>query len=104
MKNADRFREKMVRGLDRALADEAAHVRKYSLVGRACGVAGGLVLAIAFLATDASADLWLLVAGMVAGILIGLAVYFLSSVEQWPVTREFLKVDEVREAARRYEP
>ena len=104
MKNADRFREKMVRGLVRALTDEEAHVRKYSRIGRACGAVGGLVLATAFLLTNESAAVWLLLAGMVAGLLIGLAVYFLSSVEQWPVTREFLKVDEVREAARRYQP
>lgn len=104
MKNADRLREKMVRGFDRALADEAAHVRKYTRIGKACATAGSLVFALAFLATTQTAEIGFVVAGLVAGVLLGLALYFLSAVEQWPVTREFLKAEEVREAARRYMP
>jgi len=94
----------MLRGLVRALDNEESHVRRYSLIGKACGAVGGLVFALSLLAASDAAGVWLVVSGAAAGILMGLAVFFISSVEQWPVTREFLNVDEIREATRRYEP
>ena len=94
----------MLRGLVRALGNEELHVRRYTLIGKACGALGGLVFALAFWGASDAADVWLMVAGGVSGFLIGLAVYFISSVEQWPVTREFLNVDQIREAARREQP
>lgn len=96
----------MLRGLVRALDNEESHVRRYSRIGQACAVLGGLVFVLAlFAALRASdtADGWFVVSGAVAGLLIGLAIFFNSSVEQWPVTREFLNVDAIREAARRNE-
>ena len=104
MTKADRYRAKMVRGLVRALADEESHVRRYRRIGTACGALGALILSLAlFAAWRDPAYVWLVVAGSVGGLLLGLAVFFNSSVEQWPVNREFLNVDAVREAARRYE-
>ena len=103
MAKADRHRAKMLRGLVRALDNEESHVRRYSLIGKACGALGGLVFALSFLAANDAADVWLVVSGVAASILMGLAVFYISSVEQWPVTREFLNVDEIREAARRHE-
>jgi hypothetical protein len=103
---ADRYREKMVRGLVRALKDEESHLRRYRRVGNACSVLGAVVLALALSAAWGGVDgtgLWFVVAGAVGGLLLGLAVFFASSVEQWPVNREFLDVDAIREAARRYE-
>lgn len=49
------------------------------------------------------AGLWFVVAGAVDGLVLGLAVFFASSAEQWPVNREFLDVDAIREAARRHD-
>lgn len=97
----------MVRGLVRAFDDEAAHLRRYRRIGQACGIVGALVLILALstaLGRSDAAGPWLVVAGAVAGLLLGLAVFFNSSVEQWPVNREFLDEDAVRAAARRDEP
>jgi hypothetical protein len=107
MTKADHYRAKMVRGLVRALNDEASHVRRYRRIGTTCSVVGALVFTLALFAAwggNDAADLWLVVSGAVGGLFIGLAVFFHSSVEQWPVNREFLNVDAIREAARRYEP
>ena len=106
MSRADRYRAKMVRGLVRALEDEEAHVRRYRRIGKACSVLGALVISLALFAAwggSDAADLWLVVSGAIGGLFWGLAVFFNSSVEQWPVNREFLNVDAIREAARRYE-
>jgi hypothetical protein len=106
MAKADDYRAKMVRGLVRALDDEESHLRRYSRIGTACTVLGALIFSLALFAAwggrDAAA-LWLVVAGTVGGLLLGLAVFFNSAVEQWPVNREFLNVDAIREAARRHE-
>ncbi len=106
MAKADRFRARMVRGLVRALDDEASHLRRYRRIATACTVAGALVFSLALFAAwgeMGAAAFWLVVAGAVGGVLLGLAVFFQSSVEQWPVNREFLDVDSIREAARRDE-
>ena len=107
MTKADRLREKMVRGLVRALDDEASHLRRYRRIGHACTVLGAVVFTLSLLAawnvTDA-AGAWFVVSGALGGLLLGLAVFFHSSVEQWPVNREFLDEDAIREAARRYGP
>lgn len=97
----------MVRGLVRALDDEEAHVRRYRRVGSRCGMAGAVVLTLAlFMAWGGSdaAGFWFVAAGAVGGLLIGLAVFFDSSVEQWPINREFMDSAAIREAARSYEP
>jgi hypothetical protein len=103
---AERYRARMVRGLVRALDDEEAHLRRYRRTGNACSVLGALVLSLAVFAAfggSPAAHLWFVVSGAVGGLFLGLAVFFNSSVEQWPVHREFLNVDAIREAARRHE-
>jgi len=97
----------MLRGFVRALENEELHLRRYRRIGKVCGVLGALVFVLAFFAAlraGDTADLWFVVSGAVAGFVMGLAVFFNSSVEQWPVTREFLNADAIREAARRSEP
>lgn len=37
-------------------------------------------------------------AGLVAGILIGLSVYFFSSLAQWPIVRRFLNTSAIKDA------
>ena len=106
MTKADRYRAKMVRGLVRALDDEEPHLRRYRRIGTVCTVLGALLFTFALFAAWGGSDaagLWFVVSGAVAGLFFGLAVFFNSSVEQWPVNREFLNVDALREAARRYE-
>lgn len=106
MTKADRYRAKIVRGLVRAFDDEEAHLRRYRRVGKMCGLLGALIFTLALFSAwggNDAADLWFVVSGAVGGLFIGLAVFFNSSVEQWPVNREFLNADAIREAARRYE-
>ncbi|MBC5786101.1 hypothetical protein H8N03_24395 [Ramlibacter sp. USB13] len=101
---ADRYRARMLRGLVRALDDEEAHLRRHRRMAGACSVAGALVFTLALFAAAAGSDAagpWLVVAGAVGGVFLGLALFYHSSVEQWPVNREFLDVDAIREAARR---
>lgn len=105
MSRADRFRARMVRGLARALEDEASHLRKYRRLGQACGVLGAIVITWSLFAAwgPSDAGVWFVVLGVFGGLLMGLAVFFNSSVEQWPVNREFLDTDAIRDAARRLE-
>lgn len=105
MTKADRYRERIVRGLVRAFDDEAAHLRRYRRIARACAMAGALVFVLALFAALGRGDAagpWLVVSGAAGGLFLGLAVFFHSSVEQWPVNREFLDEGAVREAGRRY--
>ena len=104
MSKPERYRAKMLRGFVRALDNEELHVRRYRRIGKACSVFGSAVFAMALFAAlraSTTADVWFVISGVVAGLLIGLALFFNSSIEQWPVTREFLNVDAIREAARR---
>lgn len=97
----------MVRGLVRALDDEESHLRRYRRVGTTCTVLGAVMFSLALFAAWGGSDaagVWLVVSGAAGGLLIGLAVFFGSSVEQWPINREFLNADAIREAARHYEP
>lgn len=96
----------MVRGLARALDGEVSHVHRYRRMGKACGILGALVFGLALYVALGGSDAagpWFVAAGAAGGLLMGLAVFFNSSVEQWPVNREFLNADAIREAARQYE-
>ena len=99
-------REKIVRALARAVDDEQRHLLKYRRLGTGFAVVGGAWLTLAILAALGSPEtdaIWLALSCAAGGLLVGLAVFFLSSVEQWPVIREFLNVEAVREASRRDE-
>jgi hypothetical protein len=99
-------REKILRMLVQALEDEQRYLRKYRRLGACFGVVGGAWLVLAILAGFGSSEtdtIWLVLSGAAAGLLVGLAVFFNSSVEQWPVIREFLNVDAVRKASHRDE-
>ncbi|MBX7229659.1 MAG: hypothetical protein K1X48_08655 [Burkholderiaceae bacterium] len=45
--------------------------------------------------------LWFLCLGTTAGILIGISMYFGTAVKQWPVVKEFMDANKLREAAKR---
>ena len=102
MTQAERFRTKMLRGYVRALADEPAHIRRCLRLGNACAIAGGVVLTLAVFA-GWGMNVFFVLAGAAAGLALGFALFFHSAADQWPVTREFLRVEDVRAAAQRLE-
>ena len=102
MTQAERFRAKMLRGFVRALADEPAHLARCRRLSNLCAFVGAVALTLAIF-IGWGADVLFVIAGTVAGLLFGFALFFHTAADQWPVTREFLKVEEVREAARRLE-
>ena len=101
-----RRRAKLIRALARTLGNEASHLRRYYWLAKACGVLGAFVFGLTLfsaLRVGESSGNWFAGLGTVGGLLIGLAIYFGSSVQQWPVIREFINVQAVQDAARRDE-
>jgi hypothetical protein len=93
----------MVRALAKVLTNEQAHLRKYYWLGKALGFLGGLACGVALFAALRRGDSvasWLVVMSGVGGVFAGLAVYFNSSVRQWPVLRQFINEQAIQEAAR----
>ena len=100
------YQTKVIRALDRVLADESRHLRKYYWLGKGAGFGGGVLVGIAFFTAfrdSGSSVRWLVAVGAVGGLLLGLSIYFSSSVKQWPVLRRFLNAQAVQEAARNHE-
>lgn len=101
-----RRRAKLIKALARALGNEASHLRRYYWLARACGVLGGLIFSLALfsaLRVGEPSGIWFAALGTTGGLLIGLAIYCGSSVQQWPVIREFINIQAVQDAARRDE-
>ena len=97
------FREKMIKCLVNVLDNEEPYLRKYRLIGKVCGLLGGIILSLTVLASlqnNSSTNTWLIVIGAISGLLIGLSVYFKSSAIQWPIIREFINIQAVHEAAK----
>jgi len=100
------YRAKMVRALAQALDGEAAHLRKYYWLGKGAAFSGGILVGIALFASfqgGRPSVVWLVAAGTLGGLLIGLSIYFNSSVKQWPVLKRFINVQAVQEAVRQDE-
>src|SRR5712664_1099894 len=100
------YEAKVTRALDRALADESRHLRKYYWLGKGAGFGGGALVGIALFTAfrDGSTSIrWLVAIGALGGLLLGLSIYFSSSVRQWPVLRRFLNAQAVQEAVRSHE-
>lgn len=98
-----RYRRKVIQGLAKAIDDEASHLRLYYRLGRGCGVLGGLLFGLALFSSlrlDASGGTWLVALGALGGLLIGLSVHLGTSVQQWPVIREFVNVQAIQDAVR----
>lgn len=106
MSSNDSYVVKVTKALSRALSHETTHIRKYYWAGKVAAFFGGLMVGIAFFVAfgDArSSTLWLIGVSALGGLLIGLSIYFSSSVKQWPVLKRFLNAQAVHEAARQHE-
>lgn len=98
------YRTKVIQELVRGLDNDSRYLRKYSLIGKALSVIGGVLfgfLVISALRLKDQNLLWFLCLGTTAGILIGLSVYFGTSVKQWPLIKEFMDINKLQEAAKR---
>jgi hypothetical protein len=90
---------KVVRNLAKFLADEQVLVSRWSMVGKALTFLGSLlwVLAIFAFAQDSSVS-WVIAAiSAVGGVCIGLGLWFSTFVTQWPVVRQFIDAERVRQ-------
>lgn len=98
------YRTKVIQELVRGLENESRYLRKYSVLGKSLGAIGGLLFGLLFMSALRLNDqnlLWFLCLGTTGGILIGLSVYFGTSVKQWPVVKEFIDANKLQEAAKR---
>lgn len=98
------YRTKIIQELVRVLDSDSKYLRKYSLVGKALSVIGGVLFGLLVISALRLKDqnlLWFLCLGTMAGILIGLSVYFGISVKQWPLIKEFIDANKLQEAAKR---
>jgi uncharacterized protein YacL len=97
------YRAKVIKELVRGLENESRYLRKYSLLGKSLGTIGGLLFGLLLMSALRLNDqnlLWFLCLGTTSGILIGLSVYFGTSVKQWPVVKEFIEANKLQEAAK----
>ena len=98
------YRTKVIRELVRALDNESRYLRKYSVLGKSLGAMGAVLFGFLMMSALRLKDqnlLWFLCLGTTAGILIGISMYFGTAVKQWPVVKEFMDANKLREAAKR---
>jgi len=92
---------KIVRTLAKFLANEQILIRRWRVVGKASIFLGSLLWALALFAyaQDASAC-WVFAALCgVGGLCLGLGLWFSTFVTQWPVVRQFIDAEQVRQRA-----
>jgi hypothetical protein len=98
----DKQREKIIQALSGLVRDEAAEMDKLRLRKRVTQLAGWLVLALVFTLAfqDSESPLaWLYTLGAaLGGVLLGMGKWYESSLLSWPVLREFLDRDRLRDA------
>lgn len=98
----DKQREKIIQALAGLVRDEAAEMNKLRLRKRITQLAGWLALILAFTLAfqDSESPLaWLYTLGAaLGGVLLGLNIWFEKSLLSWPVLREFLDRDRLRDA------
>jgi len=94
-----KLEEKIVRTLAKFLADEQALVRRWRIVGKAAIVLGSILWALAIFAYAQSASAsWVFAAlSGVGGVCLGLGLWFSTFVTQWPVVRQFIDAELVRQ-------
>ena len=107
MKSNLKYREKMILGIIYALDNEDSYLRKYRLIGKVLGVLGGFFLGLTVVVTLQSCNsiiIWFIVISSISGLSIGLSTYFNSCAKQWPIIKEFIDIQAIREAAKNEKP
>ena len=91
--------EKIVRTLAKFLADEQELVGRWRVVGKASIFLGSLLWVLAFFAyaQDPGASWVVAVLSGVGGLCLGLGLWFSTFVTQWPVVRQFIDAEKVRQ-------
>ena len=95
----DKLEGKIVRTLARFLANEQVLVKRWSAIGRASTFVGALLWALAIFAhLQSNAASWIFAAlSGVGGLCLGLGLWFSTFVTQWPVVRQFIDAEKVRQ-------
>ena len=91
--------EKIVRTLAKFLADEQKLVGRWRVAGKASIFLGALLWTLAIFAYAQSAGVsWIgaVLSGM-GGLCLGLGLWFSTFVTQWPVVRQFIDAEKVRQ-------
>ena len=91
--------EKIVRTLAKFLANERVLIRRWDAVGKASIFLGALLWTLAIFAYAQSAGASWIVAVLsgVGGLCLGLGLWFSTFVTQWPVVRQFIDTEKVRQ-------
>jgi hypothetical protein len=94
-----KLEKKIVRDLAKFLAGEPESVKRWRRIGNAWIVAGSLlcVLALFICSQDASIPWILATLSVLGGFCLGLGLWFTTFVEQWPVVRQFIDAERVRQ-------
>lgn len=90
---------KIVRTLAKFLANEQVLIRRWRVVGNASIFLGSLLWVLAFFAyaQNAGASWVVAVLSGVGGLCLGLGLWFSTFVTQWPVVRQFIDAEKVRQ-------
>ena len=94
-----KLEEKIVRTLAKFLAKEQVLLRRWRAVGKTSIVLGSLLWALAIFAYAQNAGAsWIFAAlSGVGGLRLGLGLWFSTFVAQWPVVRQFIDAEQVRQ-------
>ena len=90
---------KIVRTLAKFLANEQVLIGRWRVVGKASIFLGSLSWVLAFFAYAQNAGAFWVVAVLsgVGGLCLGLGLWFSTFVTQWPVVRQFIDAEKVRQ-------
>lgn len=100
MPQSKRTERKVVASLFALIEQEERQLLKIRFLAWSLSISGGLLVGFFFIPAikEKSQAGWFMGVGLVAGILIGLSVYFFSSLAQWPVVRRFLNIPAIKDA------
>lgn len=106
MPQSKRTERKVVASLIALIEQEEKQLWKIRLLAWSLSVSGGLLIGLFLIPAtiEKSHAGWFLGVGFVAGIFIGLSVYFFSSLAQWPIVRRFLNISAIKSAHRELQP
>jgi hypothetical protein len=106
MPQTSRTERKVIASLVSLIDKEDRQILKIRLLAWSLSLIGGMLVGIFLIpAIDQKNEAgWFMGVGLVAGILIGLSIYFFSSLVQWPVVRRFLNVSAIKSAHNEIQP
>jgi len=101
MNKEEKIRAKCINNLTTILANEDRELRRINRYSWVCSILGFALATFAVLGmlNDTTPSYLVGIPALLGGLTIGLAIYFENSLTQWPVIKEFLNIEAIKDAA-----